>query len=127
MTIDGSKAIAKIKTLLESNLLPDDAVKAFEQSIKIIQSCDLDRCGDDITVTTASGAELSPHEYEEFQVIHNAKVYVMRCRNCGDIDIWWERNENKPKTLSYDDWNKTFRDKERYDGGDDYLPFPPTM
>lgn len=92
MTIDGTKAITKIETILSSNLIPQDAVKAFEQCIHIIESCDLDECGDNVTVRMENGYELSPHVFEEYETIENATVHLERCIECGKEEIWWKRN-----------------------------------
>ena len=91
MIVDGSKAIAKIETILKSNLIPSEAVKALEQAIHIIESCDLDQCGDGTTVRMANGYELSPHVFEEYETIENATVHLERCIECGKEEIWWER------------------------------------
>ena len=92
MTVDGSKAIQTIETILSSNLIPSDAVKAFEQAIHIIESCDLDLCGDGVTVRMENGYELSPHVFEEIETIENCTVTVAKCAECGKEEIWWKRN-----------------------------------
>lgn len=92
MTVDGSKAIQQIQTILSSNFIPQDAVKAFEQAIHIIESCDLDQCGDGITMRMNNGYELSPHVFEEYETIENATVHLMRCMECGKEEIWWTRH-----------------------------------
>lgn len=91
MTVDGSKALRDITILIQSNWLPEDAVKAFEQSMAIIKANDLDRCGDGVTITLEDGNELSPHVFEDIEVVENARVTVSRCINCGKIEIGWER------------------------------------
>ena len=93
MTVDGSKAIQTIETILSSNLIPSDAVKAFEQAIHIIESCDLDICGDGVTVRMENGYELSPHTFVETDRIENCTVFLMKCEECGKEEIWWKRNE----------------------------------
>ena len=92
MTVDGSKAIQTIETILSSNLIPSDAVKAFEQAIHIIESCDLDQCGDGVTVRLENGYELSPHVFEEYETVENCTVHLMKCAECGKEEIWWKRN-----------------------------------
>ena len=92
MTVDGSKAIQTIETILSSNLIPSDAVKAFEQAIHIIESCDLDICGDGVTVRMENGYELSPHVFEEYETVENCTVHLMKCAECGKEEIWWKRN-----------------------------------
>lgn len=91
MIVNGTKAITKIETVLSSNLIPEDAVKAFEQCIHIIESCDIDECGDNVTVRLENGYELSPHVFEEYETIENATVHLERCIECGKEEIWWER------------------------------------
>lgn len=91
MIVNGTKAITKIETILSSNLIPEDAVKAFEQCIHIIESCDIDECGDNVTVRLENGYELSPHVFEEYETIENARVHLQRCIECGKEEIWWER------------------------------------
>lgn len=91
MIVNGTKAITKIETILSSNLIPEDAVKAFEQCIHIIESCDIDECGDNVTVRLENGYELSPHVFEEYETIENATVHLERCVECGKEEIWWER------------------------------------
>ena len=92
MTVDGSKAIQTIETILSSNLIPSDAVKAFEQAIHIIESCDLDICGDGVTVRMENGYELSPHVFEEIETIENCIIHRQKCVECGKEEIWWSRN-----------------------------------
>ena len=92
MTVDGSKAIQTIETILSSNLIPSDAVKAFEQAIHIIESCDLDICGDGVTVRMENGYELSPHVFEEIETIENCTIHRQKCVECGKEEIWWKRN-----------------------------------
>ena len=91
MIVNGTKAITKIETILSSNLIPEDAVNAFEQCIHIIESCDIDECGDNMTVRLENGYELSPHVFEEYETIENATVHLERCIECGKEEIWWER------------------------------------
>ena len=91
MIVNGSKAIEQIEIILSSNLIPEDAVKAFEQCIHIIESCDLDECGDGVTVRLENGYELSPHVFEEVERVENATVVISRCKDCGKYDIGWFR------------------------------------
>ena len=91
MIVNGSRAIEQIEIILSSNLIPEDAVKAFEQCIHIIESCDLDECGDGVTVRMENGYELSPHVFEEVERIENATVVISRCKDCGKYDIGWYR------------------------------------
>ena len=91
MIVNGSRAIEQIEIILSSNLIPEDAVKAFEQCIHIIESYDLDECGDGVTVRMENGYELSPHVFEEVERIENATVIISRCTQCGKYDIGWYR------------------------------------
>ena len=91
MIVNGTKAITKIETILSSNFIPEDAVKAFEQCIHIIESCDIDECGDNVTVRLENGYELSPHVFEEVERIENATVVISKCTECGKYDIGWYR------------------------------------
>ena len=91
MIVNGTKAITKIETILSSNFIPEDAVKAFEQCIHIIESCDIDECGDNVTVRLENGYEVSPHVFEEIETVDNAVVHIERCIECGKEEIWWER------------------------------------
>jgi len=38
--------------------------------------------------------ELDPCVYEEIERLVNVTVSVLRCRNCGHIEIEWMRQEN---------------------------------
>ena len=91
MIVNGSKAIEQIEIILSSNPIPEDAVKAFEQCIHIIESCDLDECGDGVTVRLENGYELSPHVFEEVERVENATVIISKCKDCGKYDIGWFR------------------------------------
>ena len=91
MIVNGSRAIEQIEIILSSNLIPEDAVKAFEQCIHIIESCDLDECGDGVTVRMENGYELSPHVFEEVERIENETVIISKGTQCGKYDIGWYR------------------------------------
>lgn len=91
MVCNGTKAIEHIEMLLKSAWLPTDAIKAFEQAIDIIRSCDTDSCDDGTTIMLADGNELSPHIWVEEETIENATVHSMVCEKCGAREVWWER------------------------------------
>lgn len=92
MICNGTRAIEKIDALLQSHWLPDEAVKAFEQAIDIIKSCDLDSCEDGVTtIFMADGNELSPHIFEEIETVEMAEVHICRCTKCGKEEVWWKR------------------------------------
>lgn len=38
--------------------------------------------------------EWDGHIYEDIQIVRNATVIVSRCRECGRIEIGWERQED---------------------------------
>ena len=44
--------------------------------------------------------ELEPHAYQETQIIHNATVSILKCKNCGKESVGWLRQPN-----SYEDDN----------------------
>ena len=93
MLVNGTRAIHRIEALLQSNWLPEEAIKAFEQAVEIIKDCDVDSCTDGITtIFLADGNELSPHLWEEYETVENATVHLNRCAKCGAEDVWWERN-----------------------------------
>jgi len=39
-------------------------------------------------------SELSPHDYEEVEVIHNCTVQILRCKRCGKLSIGWTRGDS---------------------------------
>lgn len=43
--------------------------------------------------------ELDPCIYEDIEMYTNVTVIVSRCKNCGNIDISWHRQED---TIDYD-------------------------
>lgn len=45
--------------------------------------------------------ELDPCIYETVEVHHNVTVEVMRCKNCGHIEITWHRDEPDPEVDGY--------------------------
>ena len=92
MICNGTLAIEEIELLLQSNLMPDEAVKAFEHAIAIIKKHDMDSCNDGMTtIFLADGNELSPHIWVEYETVENATVHLERCEKCGAEDVWWER------------------------------------
>lgn len=38
--------------------------------------------------------ELDPCVYEEIERYRNVTVIISRCKNCGHIDVSWERQDN---------------------------------
>ena len=54
------------------------------------------RCtwGDGITVKPDGVHELDPCEYEVVEAYRNVTVEVLRCKNCGHVEISWIRQEN---------------------------------
>lgn len=92
MICNGTRAVERIEALLQSNWLPEEAMKAFEQAVEIIKDCDIDSCNDGVTTLfLADGNELSPHIWVEYETVENATVHLERCEKCGAEDIWWER------------------------------------
>lgn len=49
---------------------------------------------DGITIKPDGKHELDPCWYQEIEVHHNCTVRVLRCKNCGHIEISWERGAN---------------------------------
>jgi hypothetical protein len=35
--------------------------------------------------------EVSLHDFEEIEVVHNAVVRILKCRKCGALSIGWHR------------------------------------
>ena len=56
----------------------------------------MERCtwGDGITVKPDGVHELDPCEYEVVEAYRNVTVEVLRCKNCGHVEISWIRQEN---------------------------------
>lgn len=50
--------------------------------------------GDGITVKPDGIHDLDPCIYEIAEVHRNVTVEVMRCKNCGHIEILWHRQED---------------------------------
>lgn len=50
--------------------------------------------GDGIKVCPDGMHELDPCEYEQIEKYRNVTVTVLRCKNCGNIDILWEKQED---------------------------------
>lgn len=46
------------------------------------------------------GMEVSSHDYEEVETINNCKVQILKCKNCGEISIGWERGNNMSDYIS---------------------------
>lgn len=38
--------------------------------------------------------ELDPCVYETIEYYTNVDIEVVRCKNCGNVEVWWHRNEN---------------------------------
>ena len=47
-----------------------------------------------ITIKLYAVNELDPCIYEEVECYKNVTVHVMRCQQCGHIDLSWERQED---------------------------------
>lgn len=41
--------------------------------------------------------ELDPCRYEAVEKYRNVSIEILRCRNCGNIEISWYRQENTEK------------------------------
>ena len=49
--------------------------------------------------------DLDPCIYEEVESLKNVTIHIMRCKNCGHIEISWEKQEN----------TEIIREEEYYD------------
>lgn len=38
--------------------------------------------------------ELDPCAYETIEYYTNADVEIVKCKNCGNVEVWWHRNDN---------------------------------
>ena len=47
-------------------------------------------CCNKVTVVTREGIEVDPHMYEEIETHYNCTVHVLRCKECGHIEIEWD-------------------------------------
>lgn len=47
-----------------------------------------------ITIKLDGVNELDPCIYEEVECYKNVTVHVMRCQQCGHIELSWERQED---------------------------------
>lgn len=57
------------------------------------------KCGfkDNIVIKPDGINELEPCIYEEIERYANVTVSISRCKNCGNIDISWFRQDNTEK------------------------------
>lgn len=53
-----------------------------------------DANGNAVTFKPDGVHEMSACEYEEIERHTNVTVIILRCKNCGDISIAWQRQEN---------------------------------
>lgn len=58
---------------------------------KCLQKCNF---GDNIAICPDGEHELSPHRYQEKQVIHNATVQILECEECGKVSVAWSRQKD---------------------------------
>lgn len=49
---------------------------------------------EEITVKPDGINELDPCVYEDIEIYTNVTVIVSKCKNCGNIDIRWMRQED---------------------------------
>ena len=47
-----------------------------------------------ITIKPDGVNDLDPCDYEEVETHKNVTVHVLRCRNCGHVELEWEQQEN---------------------------------
>lgn len=50
--------------------------------------------GDSVKILPDGVHELSPHIYEQTQLLHNVTVEVLKCKKCGEVSIGWYRQDN---------------------------------
>lgn len=51
-------------------------------------------CSNGIKVYTQDGIEIDPHCYEEIETHENCTVHVLKCKECGHIEIEWEKEDS---------------------------------
>ena len=49
--------------------------------------------------------ELDPCVYETVEYYKNVDVEIVKCKNCGHVEVWWYRNENTEK-INIEDLDK---------------------
>lgn len=52
------------------------------------------RFPNDMTIKPDGINELDPHSYLEIERYENVTVLVLRCKNCGHIELEWVRQPN---------------------------------
>ena len=50
--------------------------------------------GEGVKILPDGVHELSPHIFEQKQLLHNVTVEVLECKNCGEVSIGWYRQED---------------------------------
>ena len=64
----------------------DDGKKEFNK-----EKCSF---GDGVKILPDGVHELSPHIYEQKQLLHNVTVEILKCKKCGEISIGWYRQDD---------------------------------
>lgn len=56
-----------------------------------------EKCSFDGAKIKIGDTELDPCEYVETEKYRNVTVTISRCKNCGHVDISWEKQEDTEK------------------------------
>lgn len=71
-----------------------DTLEVLLERLNAIPAADV-RCthGDGVTVEVG-GTIVDPCRYREVQILRNVTIHILKCSDCGHIEIEWERQEN---------------------------------
>lgn len=91
MTTD--KAIITLRCL---HLLAEEqeAKEAIRMAIKALKST---KCESPVKIYPDGKNELDPCEYELVEKRRNCTVEVLKCKNCGHVEIIWTDNDKFPE------------------------------
>lgn len=61
--------------------------------------CQKKKCsfGDGVVFRPNGIDELDPCDYVDIEIWKNVTVTISKCRNCGNVDISWEKQPNSEK------------------------------
>lgn len=88
---DAIKLIECVRAEVEWNYPLDYAV-AFDKAIEALKR--ESKCNTEYTVYLGE-YEVDPCVYEEIERHENVTVIVNKCKNCGHIDISWEKENDQ--------------------------------
>lgn len=71
--------------------LHNTILNALREYQKASQKCSF---GENIAICPDGKHELSPHRYQEKQVIHNATVQILECEECRKVSVAWSKQED---------------------------------